>query len=95
MFIVLDNAESVLDPQGTDAREIYAVVEELSQFKTICLCINSRITTIPRHCRRPAIHTLSIEAACDIFYGIHDDGGRSDIISNLLRRLDYTCCEMR
>ena len=89
MFIILDNAESVLDPQGTNAREIYAAMDELSQFKTICLCITSRITTVPRHCKRPVIPTLSMEAACDIFYSIHGDGERSVIVNDLLQRLDF------
>jgi hypothetical protein len=30
-----------------------------------------------------------MEAACDIFYGIYGDGGRSGIIDNLLQRLDF------
>ena len=89
MILVLDNAESILDPQGTDAREIYRVVEELGQFETLCLCITSRISTVPRYCKRPEIHTLSLESACDIFYGICDHGGRSDTINNLLKRLDF------
>ena len=90
MILVLDNAESILDPQGPNAREVNAVIEELSQFETISLCITSRISTVPRHCKRPTIPTLSTDSACDIFYGIYDDGaGRSDIVSDLLRRLDF------
>ena len=89
MILVLDNAESILDPQGTDARDVYAVVEELSQFDTICLCITSRISTVPRHCKRPIIPMLSMESACNIFYSIYDEGGQSDIISDLLKRLDF------
>jgi tetratricopeptide (TPR) repeat protein len=89
MLIILDNAESVLDPRGKGAQEIYAVVEELSQFQTVCLCITSRISTVPPHCERLVISTLSFEAACNVFYSIYNDGGRSDIITDLLQRLDF------
>ena len=89
MILFLDNAESVLDPQGTDAGEIYTIVEELSCFDNICLGITSRITTVPPHCKRLNIPTLSMESACDIFYAIYDDGGRSDVIKNLVGQLDF------
>jgi len=64
-------------------------VEELTQVKTMCLCVTSRISTVPRHCKRPIISTLSGESACDIFYDIYDTGDRSDTIRDLLRRLDF------
>jgi len=89
IILVLDNAESLLDPHGAGAREISTTVEELSHFETVCLCVTSRISTVPRHCKRPIIPTLSMGSACDVFYSIYDNGGQSDIISNLLRRLDF------
>jgi tetratricopeptide (TPR) repeat protein len=89
MIIVLDNAESVLDPQGTGAREIYSLVDELCRFKNICLLITSRVTTVPPHCKRPEIPTLSMEAACDIFYDIYGNCGESGIINDLLYRLGF------
>jgi tetratricopeptide (TPR) repeat protein len=89
MLIILDNAESILDPKATGSREIYSVVDELCQFETICLCITSRITTVPPRCERPEIPTLSMEAACNIFYGIHRNVGRSGVINDLLQRLDF------
>jgi tetratricopeptide (TPR) repeat protein len=88
-LIVLDNAESVIDPQGTDSREIYSIVDELCRFKKVCLLITSRITTVPPHCKRPEIPQLSMEAACDIFYGIYGSRGKSGVINDLLHRLDF------
>ena len=89
MFIILDNAESILDPQVADAHDIYAVVDELSRFENICLCITSRISTVPPHCDRPIIPTLPMEPACDIFYGIYKNIERSDIARELIQQLDF------
>ena len=85
MLLVLDNAESILDPRGTNEPEIFTVVEELSQFSNICLLATSRITTVPQDCETLEIPTLSMEAALDTFYRIYKQGESVNII---LKQLD-------
>ena len=89
MILILDNAESILDLQGASGREIYAVVGELSQLSNICLCLTSRISTVPPDCKCLDIPVLSTEAARNTFYHIYDSAEPSGVVDDILERLDF------
>ena len=89
MLIVLDNAESILDPRGTDAQEIYSTVEELSRFNNICICITSRVSTAPPDCEHVNVPTLSMDAAHDTFYRLYGSDDRSNLVNGILKQLDF------
>ena len=92
MLIILDNAESVLDPQGTDAQEIYTTVEEsVIWFNNPgpCIIITSHISTTPPDCTHLGIPTLLVNAACNTFYRIYDNGSWTNLIDTILGQLDF------
>jgi tetratricopeptide (TPR) repeat protein len=89
MVIVLDNAESILDPEGMDAGEIYGVVEELSRFDNLWICVTSRISTIPPGCKNFDVPTLSADAARHAFYSIYDINDRPNVVDGILEQLDF------
>ena len=89
MMIILDNVDLILDPQGTDAQQIYVMVEELSQIGTISLFLTSRISTVPPGCKHLEVPTLSSDAACQIFYSIYDKDKWRHQIDNILEQLDF------
>ena len=89
ILLILDNAESILDPQGVDGKEIYAPVEEPSRFNNVCLIVTSRITTIPPDCKWSNVPPLSADAACNTFYRIYDNSKQSEVIDSILRQLEF------
>ena len=89
VFIVLDNAESILDPDAPDSEGIYNLVEELNRLETICLCITSRISTVPPDCETFDIPTLSMEPARAAFYRIYKSPKQPVLIDGILQQLEF------
>ena len=88
-IIVLDNAEPILDPEGTHAAEIYTLVEELRELPALCLCITSRISAIPPGCKTIEVPVLSMDAACRAFYHVYGRGEGSNLVNGILEQLNF------
>ena len=89
MILSFDNAESILDPQGTDAHKIYATMEELSQFDSICLCIKYCISAIPPTCETLDISVSSMVAVCNTYCIYKNSSGQFNLINDILGQLDF------
>lgn len=89
ILLVLDNAETILDPDTPEALALYSAIEELSTIKTISLVITTRISTIPTTCQQVLVPALSIIPAREVFYSIYTNQGRVADIDSILQELDY------
>jgi hypothetical protein len=89
MFIVIDNAESILDSRGANSREIYRVVEELSQLSNICSASHLASPPYLPDCKHLDIPTLSMDPARSTFYRIYENDERPDLVDNILEQLDF------
>ena len=84
MLIVLENPEPILDPEGPDAKDIYGVLEELSQLDNIFLCITSRASTVPSDCDTFDVLALSTDAARNASHRTQKNVERSDLVDDIL-----------
>jgi len=88
IFLVLDNAETILDPGVNDAEAIYRAIDELTKFTNIYTLITSRVSTIPP-VRQKELPSLSHDAASEIFCSIRGIQMASAVIERLLRMLEF------
>ena len=89
LFLVLDNAEFILDPRGPNAGEIYSTIDELSQLRNVCICITSRIHTVPPRCEILEIPKLSTEAVHDALYRTYMYEEPLDLGQRIAENLDF------
>ena len=88
IFLVLDNAETILDPGANDAGDIYRVVDGLRQFTNIYTLITSRISTLPP-VKQKEMPSLPRDAASKIFCSIRGVETASAVIGGLLENLEF------
>ena len=89
IILILDNAETILDPYTPEAPALYSTVEELSTIRTVSLVITTRISTAPTTCQQLQVPTLSMIPAREVFYSIYANQERVTDIDSILQQLDF------
>ena len=89
IFLVLDNAESVLDTGANDAGDIYGVIDDLiQQFPKLYILITSRVSTLPPVKHRE-VPSLPRDAASETFLSIRGVETISADIEGVLEELEF------
>ena len=89
MPIVLDNVQSILDLWRPDTQEIYTVVEELSWFSNISICITSHISTTPPDCKCLDAPMLLMATTHNTPHHINKSNDQLNLVNGILEQLYF------
>jgi hypothetical protein len=84
MFIVLDDAESILDEKGKHFQETCASMEELRRLDNVFLFITSR-NTLPAIGHTQGVPAFSMKSASEVFYRIYKSNERYGSVDVVLK----------
>ncbi|KAF9781610.1 hypothetical protein BJ322DRAFT_1111533 [Thelephora terrestris] len=88
LILLIDGVDSLLDPQGPEAEEILATIEEIGCYEHVCLVTTSRIYPYIHGFQRIEVPALSEDGARETFYNLCNLG-RSSAVNTLLAKLDF------
>ena len=88
LLLVLDGVECVLDPLAVESKEIATTIEEISQYRRVCLIATSRMVVDIPSFQTVEVTTLSEGEARDLFYGL-SPLDRSPVVDGLIASLDF------
>jgi len=88
LLLILDGADSILDPLAVRAAETVAIIEEIGRCQDVCLITTSRMDAEIPGFLPIEVPVLSEDGARDTFYSLCNIG-RSSAVNGLIARLDF------
>ena len=87
LILVLDGADSILDPLTSGPGEISAIIGEFGNYERVCLVTTSRVYPDIRSFHRVEVPAISEDGAQDTFYNLCNLG-ESPAVNDVIARLD-------
>lgn len=88
LLLVLDSVDCVLDPLAAESAKIFTMIEEIRQYKHVCILATSRMAINVPGFHTIEVTTLSREGARDTFYSLCHLK-RSSAIDDVIENLDF------